>query len=92
MKLAVGLVVTLFGGLVGGCANGPVDRGVPHCDILEEWREADLVARQHDQLSRIFGNPYGALLDRYDYLDSKCIGINAARGEPYEHHWEPDGE
>lgn len=74
----VGALLSVF---VLGCAGG-VSKGVLHCLTMDEWAWAAEVDTQHDALAGMIGGPYEKFLDRYDYLDANCYGINAARGDP----------
>ena len=63
--------------LGSGCQNHPIDRGVPACVSEEEWRWIHEVDRQYVELED--QGSYSEFLDRHDYLEAVCIGVNASR-------------
>jgi hypothetical protein len=48
---------------------------------MNEWRWAAEVDSQHVELAEMENGPYNEFLDRYDYLQARCLASNAARGE-----------
>ena len=80
-KSLAGLVVVLWLGLGATCQRPPPTKPVPHCRTLEEWRGAPEVRAQHVRLAVLEWGPVNELLDRYDYLEARCLATNAARGE-----------
>jgi hypothetical protein len=71
------LAVVLLIALASGCQNRPINKGVLACVSEEEWRWIGLVDEQYVELED--SGRYSEFLDRHDYLEATCIGVNAVR-------------
>ena len=66
-----------------GMRKGNPADGLLDCVLIQDWRHAVDVSKQYIELVETKDEDgslhYAELLDRYDYLDSNCIAIDAVR-------------
>ena len=79
------LSLALIVAMQNGCTMFQVVAEAPrHCTTEDEWHNIESVDRE---MLAVFDpnddgvNPWPYLYDRYDYLESRCGGINAYRNE-----------
>ncbi len=89
LHAAAGCLATCF----AACAT-PQPAGVPeHCEELSEWRNAPAVMREILEVHEYnaAGEPvyFTKYLERFDYLESQCCGVNAYRNDHPPEDCEP---